>query len=76
MILEFDVQLIDARAYFCLAVAANEAFTLKNLGAITVFLRARWPLRIRVSISPKGSVIDIFVPLLPARLNHAGDLTC
>ena len=33
---------------------------------------ACWPLRMRVSISPRGSVIAIFVPL-PARLGDAGD---
>src|SRR5215213_4835267 len=35
-------------------------------------LRADWPLRMRVSRSPKGSVIAIPLPL-PARLGHARD---
>src|SRR6478609_1317438 len=41
-------------------------------GVRTESLRACWPLRMRVSRSPSGSVIAIFVPL-PARLGHAGD---
>ena len=40
----------------------------------SVLCRARWPLRMRVSMSPSGSVIDIVGPSLPARLDHAGDL--
>src|SRR6185437_11526899 len=43
-------------------------------GAATLGLCARCALRIRVSISPKGSVIDIIRLPLPARLDHAGDL--
>src|SRR5258708_30846766 len=40
-----------------------------------VAFRAWCPLRMRVSISPSGSVITIFdCPSLPARLDHAGDL--
>src|SRR3982751_4055775 len=35
-------------------------------------LRACWPLRMRVSMSPRGSVIAILNPL-PARLDDAGD---
>ena len=35
--------------------------------------RALCPLRIRVSISPRGSLIDIVGILLPARLDHARD---
>src|SRR6478609_578400 len=43
-------------------------------GVRTLSFLACWPLRMRVSRSPRGSVIAIFVPL-PARLDHAGDQT-
>src|SRR3954453_2582142 len=35
---------------------------------------ARWPLRMRVSMSASGSLI-VMALLLPARLQHAGDLS-
>src|SRR5262245_41909464 len=37
-------------------------------------MRARWPLRMRVSISPRGSLKAILRSSLPARLHHARDL--
>src|SRR5690606_19009263 len=47
-----------------------------ELGQSTEDLRARIPLRIRVRKSAMGSVIDIANgPYLPARLDHAGNLT-
>src|SRR5688572_14327591 len=43
---------------------------------VTTFGRRRiCAFRMRVSISPKGSFIDIRLPSLPARLGHAGDQT-
>src|SRR6185312_6488039 len=44
-----------------------------DAGAATTAWRARCPLRMRVSISPSGSLIDIDNASLPARLDHAGD---
>src|SRR5882762_10716313 len=41
-------------------------------GAATTAWRARCPLRIRVSMSPRGSVIMARLPS-PARFEHAGD---
>src|SRR5271169_6792278 len=43
-------------------------------GEATTAWRARCPLRIRVSMSPNGSLIVIAGILLPARLEHAWDL--
>src|SRR3954454_9838964 len=44
-----------------------------DAGAATTACLARWPLRMRVSMSASGSLIVIGL-LLPARLQHAGDL--
>src|SRR3546814_7678388 len=43
-----------------------------DAGLTTLSLRACWPLRMRVSISPRGSVNGI-VYTLPAGLREAGD---
>src|SRR4029079_8182188 len=43
---------------------------------VTTFGRRRiCALRMRVSISPKGSLMDILLAPLPTRLGHAGDQT-
>src|SRR3546814_4000368 len=44
-----------------------------DAGQHTVLLPTRCPFRMRVSISPKGSLIDITALLLPAGLHHAGN---
>src|SRR3546814_13974346 len=46
-----------------------------DAGQHTVLLPTRCPFRMRVSISPKGSLIDITALLLPAGLHHAGNLS-
>src|SRR5882757_4326844 len=46
---------------------------MREAGAVTLSRRAAWPLRIRVSKSPTGSVIAMVYGLpLPARLHDAG----
>src|SRR5215472_12651684 len=46
---------------------------MREAGTVTLSRRAAWPLRIRVSKSPTGSVIAmVYGPPLPARLHHAG----
>src|SRR5216683_7748050 len=45
-----------------------------DAGDATTAWRALCPLRIRVSISPRGSLIVIEATLLPARLDHPRDL--
>src|SRR5271154_3465602 len=44
-------------------------------GAATTAWRARCPLRIRVSMSPRGSLIVMRILPLPARLDQARDLS-
>src|SRR6185369_13212586 len=44
-----------------------------DAGVRMLSLRACWPLRMRVSISPRGSVIAIRYNPLPARLDDAGN---
>src|SRR5882724_11486063 len=49
---------------------------MREAGAVTLSRRAAWPLRIRVSKSPTGSVIAMVYGLpLPARLHDAGQST-
>src|SRR5262245_28360487 len=46
---------------------------MREAGTVTLSRRAAWPLRMRVSKSPTGSVIAmVYGPPLPARLHHAG----
>src|SRR5262245_29258073 len=46
---------------------------MREAGTVTLSRRAAWPLRIRVSKSPTGSVIAMVYGLpLPARLHDAG----
>ena len=51
---------------------------MRNLddGHTTVARPLRWPFRIRVSISPNGSLNDIWSISLPTGLGHARDLPC
>src|SRR6185436_4707301 len=49
---------------------------MREAGTVTLSRRADWPLRIRVSKSPTGSVIAMVYGLpLPARLHDAGQGT-
>src|SRR3979490_1064056 len=45
---------------------------MREAGTVTLSRRADWPLRMRVSKSPTGSVIMVYGPPLPARLHDAG----
>src|SRR6266404_1856571 len=45
---------------------------MRDAGTVIVSRRADWPLRMRVSKSPTGSVIMVYGPPLPARLDDAG----
>src|SRR6185437_5411640 len=46
---------------------------MREAGTVTLSRRADWPLRMRVSKSPTGSVIAmVYGPPLPARLHDAG----
>ena len=67
--LAYDAQ---GRLFGC--CSAGRSIVRFDAGDTTIDLWARWPLRIRVNMSPRGSLIDMAYLPLPARLHHARDL--